>query len=300
MYPYHAAAGSRCALPAPFGASSSELSVSPQNELDIHGSFSKRPAPTNLSRITEGLFVSDGSDGSQVLSSPHGPFGSARNGFIVDNAGDQALKPNEEDPKLNRLLGMFHQAKNDFHVAPLRSIDRTKAAKFLRDTIENTLAYITTKQLAARGNEPTNGFESSTLEDLQETLKQARAVAEEGSGGKKRRFDAPQEATGIGSQPNAQNPRTTDHILRGRATETNVGQSDTYRPSAQRGPPVSSSGQHRNDQARQKRSVSPFHRYPATIGQSVRRVFPRIEKSYTKRKQPNAPGRGDRYRPSYK
>ena len=289
-----------CILPAPFGTSSSELLVSTQNEFDIHGSSNKRPASTDLSRITEVLFLSDGTNGSQVLSSPYGPFESAQNDFIVDNTGDQALKPNEEDPKLNRLLGMFHQAKNDFRVAPLRSIDRTKAAKFLRDTIENTLAYITTKQLAARGKKPTKGFESSTLEDLQETLKQARAVAEEGSGGKKRRFDAPQEATGIGSQSNAQSPRTTDPILRGRARETNVGQSDTYRPSAQRGPPVSSSGQHRNDQAMQKRSVSPFHRYPATMGQSVRRVIPRIEKSYTKRKQLNAPCRGDRYRPSYK
>ena len=263
--------------------------------------------------------MSEGSDGSQVLSSPCGPFGSVHTGFIVSSSGDKTVKPNEEDPRLSRLLSLFYQANHDFRIAPTKSADHTKAAKFLRDTIENTLAYITNKQLAVSGKKLITGFESSTLEYMHETLKQARTVADEGSG-KKRRFEEP---TVIVSKPSDQTPRTTKPLFRGRAMETNVVQSDEYRPSAQKGP-VTNLGQSssyrpsaqlpplipcpsqylnfrgRNNQTTQKRPVSPFHRYPATIGQSVRRVFPRIEQPFGVRQQPIFPRRGDCYRPSYK
>ena len=263
--------------------------------------------------------MSDGSDGSQVLSSPGGPFGSVHNGSIVGGSGDKNVKSNEDDPRLNRLLSLFYQANHDFRTAPLKSADHTKAARFLRDTIENTLAYISTKQLAVSGKKLITSFESPTLEYMHETLKQARTVADEGSG-KKRRFEEP---TVVESQPSAQHPRTTNPLFRSRTTESKIPQPDTYRPialkgpvtkltqsnsyrpSAQLNPLIPCPGQYRNFQARnnqtmQKRAVSPFHRYPATIGQSVRRVFPRIEKPFAIRQQPSVPRRGDRYRPTYK
>ncbi|KAL2039963.1 hypothetical protein N7G274_007366 [Stereocaulon virgatum] len=299
--------------------SGSELSASPRNEFGICEISRKRTASTDISPVTEGLFHSDGSDGSQVLSSPCGPFGLVHSGSIVGGSGDETVKPNEEDPRLNRLLSMFYQANHDFRIAPLKSPDHTKAAKFLRDTIENTLSYITTKQLAVSGKKLITGFDNSTLDYLHETLKQARTVADEGSG-KKRRFEEPPV---IKSQPSAQNIRPTNPLLRGRTKESKVPQPDmyrpkvlkgpvtklttsnNYRPSAQLDPLIPTPQQYRNFQARknqtmQKRAVSPFHRYPATIGQSVRRVFPRIEKPFAVRQQLNVPRRGDRYRPLYK
>ena len=220
-----------------------------------------------------------------------------KSNLVVDESSDPALKPSEEDVKLKRLLLMFQEAKNDFCDTPPKSINRTKSAKFLRDTIENTLAYIATNQLQVGDKKSANVLESSTLDDLQVTLKEARAVAEQGSGGKKRRFDGPQ---GMTLQANAGYSRNANLVPLGRAFDINVGQRDIYRPPTQHGLPLIAYDQHCIYQARLRRSVSPFHRYPATIGQSVSRVFPRIEKSYTKRKQSNAPRRADCYRPAYK
>lgn len=85
------------------------------------------------------------------------------------------------DPKFQRLWSLFLEARADFDVQTTDNFRRTTAAKFLRDTIENCLSYISTSSSSTSA-----GHRQALLED---TLKLAIEAAELGSGGRKRRFD---------------------------------------------------------------------------------------------------------------
>lgn len=90
------------------------------------------------------------------------------------------------DPKLQRLWSLFLEARTDFNLESTDNFRRTTAAKFLRDTIENCLSYISSYPFSA-GNHPEEATARQTL--LRDTLKLAIEAAERGSGGRKRRFD---------------------------------------------------------------------------------------------------------------
>ena len=92
------------------------------------------------------------------------------------------------DPKFQRLWSLFLEARADFDLQSTDNFRRTTAAKFLRDTIENCLSYISTsKSSSSPDHHPDEASRRQTL--LEDTLALAIEAAERGSGGRKRRFD---------------------------------------------------------------------------------------------------------------
>lgn len=123
---------------------------------------------------------------------------------------ESATKSEIADPKLMKLYRTYQSALADFRslsADPRTTIStvttlsassdtaltrRTKSAKFLRDTTENCLQYL----MRARAKTPSGmageaAGEARMVTELTETLAVAKQVAEEGSGGRKRRFDVP-------------------------------------------------------------------------------------------------------------
>ena len=222
--------------------------------------------------------------------------------FVPDGSGDPALKSDGDDEKLKRLFIMYHNAKNDFQATAPRSLGRTKSAKFLRDTIENCLAYIAAKQLPVGSKRL--AYHGGMMDELQATLKQAVAAAEEGSGGKKRRFDegwenVPQEPAKMRSQLVVQSLFKPDTVL---TSEKKLGPYPVSRRCEHRIVPSIDHRQHRivkPERAERRRPASPHRLYPASAGQSVSRVFEKPGKLHGKGNPCYSSGYGDRYRPSY-
>ncbi|SLM34006.1 hypothetical protein LPUS_02658 [Lasallia pustulata] len=110
----------------------------------------------------------------------------------VDLKGSQLRDIN---PKLHRLWDLYQNAKEDFLSTPeAKWHSYTSSAKFLRDTAENCISYIESKQhlnqdrqdvASASGNDSAEEM----LKELRITAGVAKDAAEKGSGGKKRRFD---------------------------------------------------------------------------------------------------------------
>ncbi|CAD6591935.1 MAG: hypothetical protein ASARMPRED_005873 [Alectoria sarmentosa] len=145
---------------------------------------------SNHKPVSEALFVSDGSEWSLTSDLPRIGGGQAEEIIGVDISQDLASRSKHCDEQLKRLFIVYHKARKDFDSTPTKTLERTKSAKFLRDTTENCLAYIAAKQ-----NRPGGGSESEftrngkMLDELRATLEETIAIAEQGSGGKKRRFD---------------------------------------------------------------------------------------------------------------
>lgn len=243
---------------------------------------SSQSAPSDHKPVSEEqLFVSDGSEGSRTSDLPH-IAGQHERDSPVDWPGAVASEPNGGDEKLKRLFIVYHKAKQDFDATPAKTLERTKSAKFLRDTTENCLAYIAAKRTRP-GTEITG---DGTMLELRATLEETMAIAEQGSGGKKRRFDEkweniPQEPArmrGPAPQPLA----NSDPVPRGRTSEI------------KRGPITSRVQKH------SRRSDLPHRLYPASAGQSVRRVFGDGYKPHAEGEAFNGRVYGDRYRPTYR
>ncbi|KAL9620393.1 MAG: hypothetical protein Q9160_005093 [Pyrenula sp. 1 TL-2023] len=90
---------------------------------------------------------------------------------------------------LDRLWSVYLDAKNDYNsssapnpVAFTNAPAKSKAAKFLRDTAENTLHEL-------QNNSKFMMIDAEMLDDLRRTFEEARAFVEKVSGGKKRKFD---------------------------------------------------------------------------------------------------------------
>lgn len=95
---------------------------------------------------------------------------------------------NDPTDPFQRLWSLFLEARADFDLESTDNYRRTTAAKFLRDTIENCLSFISTSTSSSSpGNHPDETTRRQTL--LEDTLKLAIEAAERGSGGRKRRFD---------------------------------------------------------------------------------------------------------------
>lgn len=125
-----------------------------------------------LSPISESFELTTPEENTSPLAEQH----DSSSGIISDPT----------DPKLQRLWSLFLEAHTDFNLERTDNFRRTTAAKFLRDTIENCLSYISSYPSSA-GNHPEEETDRETL--LKDTLKLAIEAAERGSGGRKRRFD---------------------------------------------------------------------------------------------------------------
>ena len=97
----------------------------------------------------------------------------------------------EDDPKLLRLESLCDRAKQDFKASGFARYEKANAAKFLRDTVENTINYIKSTKLADSdqgwsGNQP---FYREKLRSLEQTFEQAAIAAQNAHRGEPRRFE---------------------------------------------------------------------------------------------------------------
>ena len=97
----------------------------------------------------------------------------------------------EGDAKLLRLENLCDKAKRDFKASGFARYEKANAAKFLRDTVENTINYIKSTKLADSGqgwseNEPNY---REKLRSLEQTWEQAAIAAQNAHRGEPRRFE---------------------------------------------------------------------------------------------------------------
>lgn len=91
----------------------------------------------------------------------------------------QTGEKQDKEPQVARLLQVYERAKADyFAVSGVEGHETIEAAKFLRDTAENTLQYLSDKVI-----------DPNALTELQSTFNMAKATVVSLSGGKKRKFD---------------------------------------------------------------------------------------------------------------
>lgn len=87
--------------------------------------------------------------------------------------------PTVSEDKLSRILAVYAKAKADYFAIDESDIeDKFSAAKFLRDTAENTLVYIKAQKADHR-----------LIPDLESTREMAKDKAITLCGGRKRRFE---------------------------------------------------------------------------------------------------------------
>lgn len=280
---------------------------------------------------SESLFVSECSEDS-FEEQPSETASMVKEAY--EGSGASVNEPSSDDPKLKRLFVMYHEAKKDFDTTAETRVDRTNAAKFLRDTIENCLEYIASKQypmsiqrlVFSSSEVPHN---SEWLVELRNTLAETTAVAEQGLGGKKRRFDedwhsVPQKAlkmkpTTEGTGPNSIATKTSVYsapMPTRQAFEQSTGSFPVTRyhpaltqqainaPREQRAPRkvrfapyVVNYHQHRAETSERRRSISPrqFHVHHAEQSLHHKRGG-----STDIRERRPFRGVADTYRPSYR
>ena len=94
---------------------------------------------------------------------------------------------------LKPLLHVYEDAQKSFHTLPPRSVDATKAARFLRDTTENLIMYMRSAQPLDKPEclltSETFPHNANFLVELRETLEWTNEFVERGSGGKKRAWE---------------------------------------------------------------------------------------------------------------
>lgn len=258
--------------------------------------------------VSEALFVSDGSEWSRTSDLPHIAEEQDEKLFGAKMSGKSASRSKDGDEKLKRLFIVYHKARRDFDATSAKTLERTKSAKFLRDTCENCLAYIA--GVAAKRTQ-TGGSKSEAtcdgmLDELKATLEETTAVAEKGSGGKKRRFDeswenVPQEPARMRSShpPMAEPLASSDPVPRGRTSETKrrptISRTQEYHAS-----PKAEFRQQRMNKAARRRSDLPHQLYPHSAGQSVHDVFGDRHQPHAERNHFSGHVYGDRYRPTYR
>jgi hypothetical protein len=97
----------------------------------------------------------------------------------------QASKGDDSHTKIARLTSIYEKAKADFEaLAPSNTAAKLEAARFLRDTAENTIMYF--RDSNKRGE---SRISNSFMAELEQTCKSAQASVVSLSGGRKRKFD---------------------------------------------------------------------------------------------------------------
>ena len=138
------------------------------------------------------------------------------------------------------------------------------------------------------------------LDELRSTLEETIAIAEQGSGGKKRRFDenwenVPHEPAKMRGPCIARSLANCDPIPRGRTSEKKR-KATTVRIQEER----AGGAMQRRTLAQRRRSDLPHKLYPDSAGQSIRRVFGNRHEPRAERNPSTCHVHGDRYRPAYR
>lgn len=96
-----------------------------------------------------------------------------------------------DDEQLLRLESLCQKAKVDFESAGSARYDKANAARFLRDTVENTIIYIRSSKLAVSGQAflPVKPGYEGKLKDLEQMYKKAAIAARDAHRGEPRPFE---------------------------------------------------------------------------------------------------------------
>ena len=97
------------------------------------------------------------------------------------------------DAKLARLESLCEEAKADWNSSHTSRFGRANAAKFLRDTVENTICYIQSNKLAISDQllPSSKRYYEEKLKDLYRTYREATTSARMACYGKSRAFEVP-------------------------------------------------------------------------------------------------------------
>lgn len=155
-----------------------------------------------------------------------------------DNSLNYARKTPEMEPQVARLWSLYEQARAHFQaVVPDKDSQATaESARFLRDTAENTIQYLKTKD-----------FDPVLMAELRAVYDLAKATAVSATGGKKRKFDiagvgiAQEQARGsyrVSSMPQRQERYSPYRGSRYPGPSRNGGYNNDARISEDRGPRV--------------------------------------------------------------
>lgn len=101
----------------------------------------------------------------------------------------------EIDPKINRLWNLYQTGRAEYNSCPKGGFAHSKAARFLRDTIENGLVYIERAYPSVICDDNSEIFQDAKLSairnkaiELRASLNEITPVVEKAYGGQKRRF----------------------------------------------------------------------------------------------------------------
>jgi hypothetical protein len=99
------------------------------------------------------------------------------------------VSKDENGEKIARLTSIYGKAKADFEAVAARdTVRKLNAARFLRDTAENTMMYFR-DPTKTRSSQVTDTHMKELIADLEATCKMAQASVVTLSGGRKRKFD---------------------------------------------------------------------------------------------------------------
>lgn len=269
-----------------------------------------------------GLSVSDDRKSSRLSKQPYGIANQNRRVLIRDNLADPFSTPaagGDQNEMLRKLFLTYQKAKNDFHATKPKSLERTTSAKFLRDTTENCIAYIASRERSTSGEGLINTNVEllkgqATLDEMRSTLQEAKLAAEVGSGGKKRRFDEDWGNVPEGpakSRPSSLVKSLGDPVPRGQTSKSKLGTHTVCRRIESQ--PTSMPAQNIDYRTRRMTQSERTSRglHPAYTGQDNRRLFltpivhhekrpSNLPAGYTKHNPNRPPVHGDCYRPSYR
>ena len=209
---------------------------------------------------------------------------------------------------MKRLIAMYRNAKLEFEKAFPKSVTRTSAAKFLRDTIENCLVCIaSTKQSSKQGYSSRSSHESFdgvTISELEAVLKETTEIAVQGSGGKKRSFDNDIDESPLkASKSRISNGRplvNTTNLPHWRTAMNSTEPPTASDPSESRKVPAKHHWAQRNILASARRHASPLRMQRRLHSRQKYNEDPMTRSRYADRRIRDFFGHSDYYRPVYR
>ncbi len=134
---------------------------------------------------------------SVLAAYPEGKYGDkyssetkyGHRGQDVEEAEAEATRKDEVEQKIERLTSVYQKAKSDFEAVPYRDgIAKLNAARFLRDTAENTVIYF--RDVIKAGDvHAASSKMKDLIAELEQNCKMAQASVVTLSGGRMRKFD---------------------------------------------------------------------------------------------------------------
>ena len=115
---------------------------------------------------------------------------------------DTARLEETNDEKLTRLESLCKEARAEANLTHISRYDRANAAKFFRDTVENTINYIQRDKLAVLDqSSPSWRYYEEKVKDLEKTYKSASAAARTACYGKPRAFEKSPAKSSVNLEP---------------------------------------------------------------------------------------------------